>query len=278
VTFERPAASTSQPQVTFTRRPPHVGDRADQSLLVELQVRNSIRNGTEVVGETDTSMAQRLQRIVTTGEVRGAQMVAARVQYVVSEREVEADGQTTATQQDPIAGHAYRCRRDGEQLLVTDDQGHLPPLAEFKIVADSMDALGKPNPLAEFLGDKTLAVGEQLTLPVEVAQEFAQRMGEGIDQVERFELSLTEVKPIAGRRCAVFRAFMEASENKSRQMKLQLDGTMAIELDSCRMVSAELAGPIGLAESVNNMGATYQVTGIGRMNFAIHSSYDDAEE
>lgn len=274
--FESPVAPRPAQQVTFARRASRVGDRTDQSLTVALRVRNSIRQGQQPVGETETEITQRIQRVVTTEAVHQGKAVGARVQYIVSEREVTADEQASAVQQDPIAGRAYHCRREGEQLIVTDEEGYLPALAEFQIVADSMDVLGRPNPLAEFLAGRTIGVGRQLTLPPEVAREFAQRMGDGVDQVAQLKLTLTAVRPIEGRQCAVFQAFMEVAENKARQMKLQLDGTMAIELATCRVVTAELGGPIGLAESVNQVGGTYQVTGTGRMRFVIASTYDDA--
>jgi hypothetical protein len=271
--FERPVAAR---QVTFERRAPCAGDRANQMLTVEIAVHNHIRRGQQKVGETDTSMIQRVERLITTDEVQNDRTVGAQIRYVVSERVMKADAEDEAVIQDPIAGKAYLCRRDGERLTVTDEAGHLPTLAEFKIVADSMESLGKPNPLAEFLAGRTIGVGETFTLPDEVAQQFALRMGDGIDNDERFDLTLARIEDVDGRQCAEFQTLLEASETGSRQMKMQLEGTMTIELDSCRMVKADLSGPIGLAETAMSMGEPYHITGTGRMSFEIVSSYSDA--
>ena len=91
----------------------------------------------------------------------------------------------------PVQGKAYRVRRDGEALLITDEHGSVPPLDEYEIVALNMESLGRPNPLADFLAGKTLTVGQRIALPNEVAEKLMGLGGE-MGEVTRFDLTLNE--------------------------------------------------------------------------------------
>ena len=107
---------------------------------------------------------------------------------------------------DPVVGKTYHCERTDQQLTVTTPEGLVPPLAEYKVVTRAMESLGKPNPLANFLANKTVAVGERLELPAEVAQQvlgFDEKMGD----VEKFTLTLTSIEKMV----AHFEAEIEAN-------------------------------------------------------------------
>ena len=95
--------------------------------------------------------------------------------------------------------------------------------------------------------------------------------------MQRFDLTLREIKTVNSRRCAVFQILLEATDHKMGQMRMQLEGPMAVEIASCRSVAAELTGPIGVAKAVVGPGTTYHMTGAGRLKVTIDSSYEDLQ-
>jgi hypothetical protein len=216
---------------------------------------------------------------VTTTHVDRGMTVAVQVHYAEARKETAAGssagklGQSTLMPQ-PVDGKTYRCRRDGETLLVTDESGKIPPLAESEIVAQNMETLGRPNPLADLLNGKTLTLGQQLTVPNDVAEKLLGLGGE-MGSVTRFELTLDKVTDVDGATCAEFRASIEAASNDSSQMRLVVDGPLVIQVDTCRAVAANFTGPIGMSETRGSLTATYQMAGTGKMTLGIASKYSD---
>ena len=137
-----------------------------------------------------------------------------------------------------------------------------------------MESLGRPNPLADFLAGQSVAVGQRITLPNEVAEKLMGLGGE-LGKVTRFELTLQQIAAIHGRTCAVFQSSIEAESIDSSQMRLSVDGPLAIEVNTCRAVEAKFAGPIGMSETRGSLSATYQMTGTGKMDVTIASKYSD---
>jgi hypothetical protein len=277
--YERSAANTAPRSVQFDRREPQVGDQLEQSLAVELQLNTMARQGSEVVEQAKTRLRRRQRRVVTTTHVIDGKTVAVLVRYAEAAKMIAAGpraaelGEEKMTSQ-PVDGKAYRCRRDGDSLLITDEAGKIPPLDEYEIVALNMESLGRPNPLADYLAGRTLTVGQQLALPHDVAEKLLGLGGE-LGEVTRFDLTLTEVKPIDGAVCAVFQASIEAASIDSSQMRLAVEGPLAIQADTCRAVQAYLTGPIGMSETRGSLTATYQMTGTGKMTVQIASRYSD---
>lgn len=258
-------------RLTFGRRTPHVGDQVHQTVNVELALTSRERRGAEVLEEKSSNVTRRRERIVATSTVSDGRRASAYVRYLKSERRENGEG----AQPDPIAGKTYYCERRGEELRVYTPEGETPPMEEFKLVAENMDTLGKPSPLAEFLAGKTLAVGEQLSLPPEVARRLL-GLDEQFGEVTRFDLTLQRVLTSDGRPCGEFRAEIEAQRNDSSQMRIMVDGPMTIEARSCRAVSTKLGGPIGMSHSRPDPGGWLQVDSTGRMTLSVASRFKDA--
>jgi hypothetical protein len=273
--YERTAPQT----VRFDRREPQVGDQLEQSLAVALELDTMVRQGNEVLEQSKTLLRRHQRRVVTTTHVADGMTVAVLARYAEAAKQVAAGtsggklGDASLTPQ-PVQGKTYRCRRDGEALLITDANGHVPPLDEYEIVALNMDTLGRPNPLAEFLAGRTLTVGERLALPLDVAEKLLGLGGE-MGKVTRFELTLTDVTQIDGATCAKFHASIEAASSNSSQMRLAVEGPLAIQADTCRAVQAAFTGPIGMSETRGSLTATCQLSGTGNMTVKIASTYDD---
>ena len=276
-TFETP---TGDPQTLasaiFTGRSAHVGDQVEQKLLFESSMKTIGRRKNEIVEQRQSVLTQRQHRVITAVDIAHNRMTEADVRYLVSERQLTAETDSHKTEKDPVEGRKYHCFRNGTVLMVTDDQGQLPTLAEYKIVAGNMNSLGKPSPLAEFLVGKTVVVGQKISLPREVADRlFA--LGQSLGTVESFQLTLTEIRTIGQVRCAAFDAFLEATDHNEGQMRVQLEGLFAVEIDGCRLVSSDLEGPIGVAKSMIDAGATFHMTGTGRLHIALESRYQEVD-
>ena len=261
---------------TFTGRTAHVGDQIDQKLLFESSMKTIGRRENEVVEQRQSVLKQRQHRIITAVEIANDRMIEADVRYIVSERELTAGTDSSQTETDPVVGHKYHCFRNGTTLMVTDDQGQLPTLAEYKIVAGNMNSLGEVSPLAEFLVGKTVVVGQQISVPRDVADRLL-ALGQSLGKVESFHLKLTEIRTIGQVRCAGFEAFLEATDHNEGQMRVQLEGPFAVEIDGCRLVSSDLEGPIGVAKSMLDAGSTFHMTGTGRLRISLQSFYQDVD-
>jgi hypothetical protein len=279
--FERDIHSESPQTIHFARRAPQVGDQLEQSLTFDVQLHQLMRQGEHLVEQGEMATHRRQRRLVTTTDVASGAAVAALVRYPEATKQIitahTADELRTLTVPiDPqsVQGKAYRCHRTDAELLITDEQRNIPPLDEFKIVAQNMETLGRANPLAQFLAGRTVGVGERLTVPHDVAERLL-GLGEELGQVSRFELVLDDVKTIDGTPCAVFNASIDAASTNASQMRMQVDGPLVIQSATCRAVEASFHGPIGMSETRGSLTETYQMSGTGRISVSIHTVYRD---
>ena len=233
-----------------------------------------------MVEQAKTALRRQQRRIVTTTHVADGMPVAVLVRYAEAAKQIAA-GSDRGQLRRVEDGVRSRCKArrivaaaTASALLITDEAGEIPPLDEYEIVALNMESLGRPNPLADFLAGRTLTVGQKLALPHEVAEKLMGLGGE-LGKVTRFDLTLTEITPIDGATCAVFHASIEAASNDSSQMRLAVEGPLAIEVDTCRAVQASFTGPIGMSETRGSLSATYQMAGTGKMTVTIASKYND---
>ena len=276
-----PVKSDAGQSVTFGRRAPQVGDQLEQNLAVRLRLDTLVRQNQQVIEKSKTVLCRQQRRVVTTTHIKDGITVAVLVRYTEAAKEIAtgtAEGKLGESKlaAQPVQGKAYRVRRDGEALLVTDEKGAVPPLDEYEIVALNMDSLGRPNPLADFIAGKTITIGERIALPNQVAEKLMGLGGE-MGEVTQFELTLKGVTKINGQNCAVFLANIEAASTDSSQMRLMVEGPLAIEIDTCRAADATFAGPIGMSETRGSLSATYQMSGTGKMMVHIASKYCDLE-
>ena len=278
--FERSQPASKPQSVRFGRRAPQVGDQMEQTVSVTLKLDSLARQQSQIVERAKTAVHRSQRRLMTSTDVADGMTTAAMVRYLSATMqsaagEREADLTAVPTSRQPVHEKKYRCRRIGEKLEIVDDDGHIPPLDEYEIVAQNMEALGGANPLAEFLCGQTVSVGQQLALPNDVADKLL-GLGDEVGKAMRFDLTLRDVRPIDGAMCAVFDAGIEAASSRSSQMRLALDGPLAVQVDTCRAVEANFVGPIGMSETRGSLSETYQISATGRMTIAIKTEYRDA--
>jgi hypothetical protein len=278
--FERAEPNSKEQSVRFSRRPARMGDKVEQTLSMEVRMATSIRKGNELGEKEHSKIRNQQQRTITATDITDGRTSAVRVHYLTATKEMTGIANETTDQ--PVSGKTYLCRRDpgsgGDdgKLVVTDDQGTLPSLEEYEIVASNMDMVGRPNPLAEFLAGRTMKTGQTIKLPLQIANQVF-NLGEQFGDVSRFDLTVENVQSSGGTQCAVFNAKVEASSTGSSQVGLQVEGPLVVEADTCRAVKVNLAGPIGMSETRGSYSTAYQIIGTGQIKVSIDSNYHDAK-
>lgn len=285
--FDRPPTREDRQLVTFSNRPARVGDEVEQTLGLELRMATTIRRGNELGDKSRTTARNEQRRLVTTTHVESNRAVAVRVQYLEATKQLTANEGEQATQSlkeasktpQPVAGKIYLCQRmpgDDGALAITDAEGHIPPLDEFEIVAQHMEMVGRPNPLAEFLAGKSLTVGQTIELPKEVASKIF-NLGEQFGEITRFALTLKKVESHDNTTQAEFLAHVEAASSNASQMRLELEGPLAVDIETSRAVKVDLAGPIAMSETRGSYSTSYQVIGTGQLKISVASAYRDTK-
>jgi hypothetical protein len=135
-----------------------------------------------------------------------------------------------------------------------------------------MEMLGRAHPLSNYFAGKTIAVGDKVEMPEEIARELLGADDE-FGKVSRFEMTLQKRELNEGKECAVFDAEIEATGNGTSQMRMLVTGPMILEIDSCRAISADFRGPIGMSEVHGIYGARYQVDSMGKFRVTVSSRY-----
>lgn len=293
--FNQPTAAGSAPRQTvrFGRRAVHVGDQMEQTLGLEVRMSMIMRRANELVGKNQNVTRSSQRRVITTTAVEAGRVMAVTVNYPESTKQVVGPPDPVAPavpnasnasvgsspKAQPVQGKTYHCLREpGEngKLVVTDEAGNTPPFEEIEIVTQQMEMVGRANPFAEFLAGRTIAVGDKIELPKDLATQIFS-LGDKFGEVTRFTLTLQKVQLEGGANCAVFQASVEAASSDSSQMRMQVEGPLVVQVDSCRAVRIGLVGPIGMSETRGSYSTAYQVIGTGRVQVSIASTFREAK-
>lgn len=292
--FDRSTSRDAAESVRFGRRAARVGDEVDQSISLEMRLATSLRQGNQLVERSNATALTSQRRLVNTTEVDAGRAMAVLVRYLEATKTINAANSTPATDAteqagdsndssqptpQPVEGKSYRCHRESDdtgKLIVTDAEGNIPPMDEYEIVAQNMEMVGRANPLMQFLAGRSFAIGETVELPKDLADRLF-NLGDRFGEVTRFDLTLQRVQKVEGAPCAVFLASVEAASNDTSQMRLQVEGPLVVEIDTCRAVKVALSGPIGMSETRGSYSTICQLIGIGQLKMSIASAYRDAK-
>ena len=177
--------------IRFQQQEARVGDRVTQQVAMDLSLQGSVIQAGQLAGSQDASMKTWPRACGgSAGSGRGDAFRRARVTFPHSRQQLpEVEGGKEIVQ--PVEGKTYLLTRDGERLIVKYTDGTIPPAEEFEIVFGSLQSLGRPNPLAEFLLNRGFRIGESIELPLSLAQQML-GFGSELGEVTRFELTLKE--------------------------------------------------------------------------------------
>ncbi len=272
----RPVAGSAE-TVTFSQQPARVGDRAAQTVGVEMTINTSITQAGQQAHAGKNSLQRRQQRFVEVLDVVEGRVRRAHVSYPLSRLTSTENDQPGKEDVQAVERKSYFVSREGQRLMVTDTEGSIPSQAEYEIVVSGLQNLGLPNPLIKHLVGKTMRVGDRITLPREIAEQLMGFGGE-FGRVEQFELQLKSVQQIEGQQCAVFSASIIAVGEVANPIRIHAFGEVAIETATCRTVSAEISGPLTLSVAEHTPEGSFQYKAQGTMRFAVKSKYGYARQ
>jgi hypothetical protein len=271
-----PETSAPRQLVRFRQQPATVGDRVIQRLGVHLGLATKITQSGQTAHESTNEMRRQQQRTIEVLEVKEGRAIKARASFQVSRRQSPENPDPNELATQPIEGKAYLLSRDGEQLKLTDLAGAIPPLEEYKLAAESLENVGKANPLAELLVSRPIVVGQRILIPRETVQTLL-GFQEPIGSVRRFELTLNRVEPASDENPtprAIFQTAIEIIPNEKSPLAIKLNGEMAIETETCRLVAVELSGPVQISSIERTGGGIFNFTAGGELKLAIRSQFD----
>lgn len=241
---------------------------------MEINLKTVISQAGQTAHESDDAMIRRQQRTIEVTQVDGDKFKSARVSFPLSRMAVPGETSASVDDPQPVEGKSYLFTRAGEKALITDLTGEMPPLDEYKIVADSLKTLGQPNLLAKHLLETQPQVGQRVLVPRKVAKSLF-GMNDDIGSIKRFELTLREVQPRkdASGPVAVFDAKIETMPSETSPMEMSVAGRVAIEIATCRTLSAELSGPIGMTTLQPTEGGVLHYGVSGQLRMATRADY-----
>lgn len=285
--FDRSTRGDAGQTVHFNKRPACVGDEVERTLALEMRIATTLRRGNELTERNHTLVRNDQRRVVTTTHIEAGRSVAVRVRYLEATKQLSTSeiarpptaSDNAAKVPQPVAGKTYLCQRgpgDNGKLAITYEDGDIPPAAEYEIVAQHMEMVGRANPLADFLAGKTVAVGDTLEVPREVAGKIF-NLGEQFGDVESFKLTLEKIELRDDGTHAVFLSRVEAASSNASQMRMQVEGPLAVHVDTCRAVNVNLSGPIAMSETRGSISTSYQMIGTGQLKLTIASTYRDTK-
>jgi hypothetical protein len=191
-----PAAAPLGPAVRFEQQETHVGDRAVQRLGLHLALTTKIVQSGQVAHESSADLRRQQQRTIDVLAVAEGRAVNAKATFDLSRRQSPDQPALAELKPLPIEGKSYLMSRDGDKLTVTDLEGRIPPLDEYKLVAESLESVGQPNPLAVVLAGRELRVGQRVFVPRDMAQALLGFGSPELARIHRFELTLNRLAPL----------------------------------------------------------------------------------
>lgn len=270
--------------VRFGRRPVQVGDTAQQQIAIGLDLMSRYTQSGQVANESQTTLRREQLRRIEVTAVADEKIEKATITFDRSRKQAPENPDPNELAMQPVEGKTYYAQRRDKTMLVTDSSGAIPPLEEFELVADVAQNLAKPNPLAQLLVERPIAVGERLLVPREAAAAVL-GLRDQVGTIKRFELTLERVEPTPAAPSAggptspvaVFSAKIETTPSDTTPMEFTLTGTVAVEVDTCRTVEAAFHGPVQMSTVERTRGGIFQFSAAGDLTVSIRSQYGRVE-
>ncbi|MBX7073177.1 MAG: hypothetical protein K1X71_08505 [Pirellulales bacterium] len=230
----------------FKNRPLAVGESVTQEVDFGLKMKIMASTGTEATRANKNLQRRQHRELQLLAAPPGG--ARAKLRFDLAEQTQQYGPGVATRLKEPVADKSYLVSRQDDKLTVTNLDGSAVPQEEEMLVAASMEAFGRANPLSQFLNGQRVAVGEQLEPPANVAEELFAAWREMIE-ITRFTLTLERIDETAASPLAVFTAVIEGQSRGAKQHLTILQGRMLIECDTCRPALVELSGPVRLCQT-----------------------------
>lgn len=260
-------------EYTFNYEPSFNGQQILQDVRAETIVKTKMTQASQTISESTQSVESKQARLITILEADPRRTAKARITYKSAELSLAKNQHPTQQVDQPVAGKSYHVSRPpNAELIVTNDQGQTPPDGELTIVKASMESIGRSNPLAKFLNGRSVAIGQTLRLPPELAKELL-KGGDGVGEINSVILTLTSIQTLEGLRVAVFTTRMSGISPLDGKSQIRFTGETFVDLDSCRTLRTTFQAPVTFSETRGPTGSQFTVHNDGHLNVAIQATY-----
>lgn len=265
---------TGAETITFTKQVSQPGQSMVQQSFVHMDTVQSYEQSNQVISKENREIRKKQVRLIQTVSASPA---VVNVTYTEAHREEGKNRLFAKKKPEPVLNKSYQVTREGEELKVVNANGVAPPSDELEIVKSTMSWVGRPNEMAEFLNGRTIAVKQQIELPEEVAARmFGGKVG--IGKIDRAVLTLKKIKTIHGAKCGVFGVDLigrtVVSPVVEENERLEVEGEISVQADTCRTAVAEVASDVDLTEERGPSGATFTVKNKGKLRIAVNAKFD----
>ena len=273
VIFGAASISLAQQSCTFLYRSPNVGQQWMHDVRLDTSMKTRFRYPDQEPQEFSSVEHRHQRRRLTILATAPKQVSKVKVKFEKALKKVLNQGETDARwHAQPVDGKTYLVTRSGADLVVTDEQGKKPPEDERKIVEHSMQAIGRPNPIAKFLHERTISVGDTIHLPADLVSDLLGSQNKVDDAQIKMPMKLVHVKDVEGVLCGVFETEIDNSVQFGVKTSTRMKGQFAVELGTCRIVSVSFRGPITHRQSRLIAGQQYTVEATGSLAVAMQAS------
>ncbi len=256
--------------VTFHKQPGAVGQRMVQTACVHTRTVQTYEQSNQIISSEDRDIRNTQSRHITTVSTEPPIVDVA---YARADVRIGKNRFFAKKEELPVDGKTYRVSRVGETLKITDVSGSTPPPVELRIVEKTMSWVGRPNELAEFLNGRTVTKGDRLTLPPPIADRmFGGAVG--MQSIQQATLALEQIKRIHGHRCGHFRVMLTGTPSGDTSKQVTVEGVIAVQIDTCRTVVADVASDLDIVEVRGPKGATFTVRNTGKVELLIKAEFD----
>jgi len=279
-----PTPALAQPAAdscSFRYLAPEVGERVWQhvTMLAHLTTTHE-QSGQKIAQEVRTVSREQVRRIEVleanagTNAARLPYSTKVRVEYEKAQETALHRGHEPQIQAQPVAGNSYIVWRQDGGLQVRSDDGSTPSKEEVEIVRQNLQSVGRRNPIAQFLRGRTVSVGDDLALPVELARELLGWKPEyGALKKEEVRLKLSGIREVAGTRCAVFGAELTGVPVLGSPRGTTMYGDLHIEIDTCRTIAVDMKARLFTREQRGPTGNTFFVSHRGQASLHTQSRF-----
>ncbi len=267
-----PTRANASELIVFQKQPAAAGDVSRQTIECDLAMEMSIRQGGQVVQAQNQTIERKQLRELTILNVGQQAPTRARIKFEESSVGLKTADNPPQSSPQPVTGKIYLVTRNQDRLAITYPDGSAPPEIETAIVAQNMESFGLPNPIANFFNERKIQIGETIQLPNQIARELL-GFPDTVQNITQFQLRLTETKNVRGKKCAVFRIRLIADNAEAASLKMDLGGSLLLEIGTCRTVAVQLNGPVGASEMHGPPQGQFEVASKGNIRVAVESDY-----
>ena len=266
------SALWAEQQVTFHCEMVPVGRQTNQDVRLNANMTSRVKSpGQETLQARQIDYTLQ-RRTVTVLAAEPTFVTKARVlfdQALQKQGRIEKDQPQWISQ--PVDGKSYDVSRAQEELVITAPDGSIPSEVERKIVEHSMRSVGRPNPIAIFLHGRTVRIGETIVMSAELASQL---MGstDGIEGTQEMPIQLVDITDIDGVPCGTFAAQYRRVTHDGARTSSTLSGQIAVQTDTCQVVSVQFKGPITFRQ-IRSFGGKQKIfESVGTISIAMKSN------